>query len=305
IVILALYIFDQPDFFTVYGPQSLFNQIITLCIVALGQTIVILTAGIDLSVGAIVGFANSLAATIMVPLTKSLGGDGMGIVVTCLIVLVCGLVMGAVNGLIVVFGRLQPIIVTLATSSIYLGISLYVRPSPGGAVPDGFSTFLTGNVFGAIPVSALVLVLFVLVGWIPVRNSRLGQSLYAVGGNEASAYMSGISVKKAKFMAYALSGVFCACAGLLLTAQTASGDPLGSEGFTLDSIAAVVLGGTSLFGGIGSYYGTIAGASIISLIAGLLIFWNVSSFYQSLVSGIILIVAIGLSAWRGKKSIPA
>ncbi|UOF92719.1 ABC transporter permease [Fodinisporobacter ferrooxydans] len=306
LIVLVLFAVFQNDFFTKYGPQSLFNQVISLCIATFGQTLVILTAGIDLSVGAIIGLTNSIAATVMVPIIHGVGNEWVGILLTCVLVVVVGTLAGYINAAIIVFGRLQPIIVTLATSSVYTGIALYVRPTPGGKVPDNFTEYLTGRLIEYIPVSAIVLCMFIAVAWIPIRRSRLGQSLYAVGGNENSAYVSGILVGKTKLLAYTLSGFFSACAGILLTAQTASGDPLGSDMFTLNSIAAVVLGGTSLFGGKGGYLGSVAGASILSLIVGLLIFWNVSSFYQELVRGLILILAIAvgtLQARRRKRSL--
>ncbi|MCF8566781.1 ABC transporter permease [Alicyclobacillus tolerans] len=301
-VILIFYMIFQNDFFTQYGLQSLFNQVITLGVVVLGQTLVILTAGIDLSVGPMVGLTNSIAATIMVPMIHSTGSELLGIVVTAAVVLLTGTVTGLINGLIIVYGRLQPIIVTLATSSIFLGIALYIRPTPGGKVPDSYTNVLTGSLFGTVPVSLLVMVLFILLAWIPIRKSVVGQSIYAIGGNENSAFMSGISIGKTKLWAYTLNGLFCAFTGLLLTAQTASGDPLGAGSFTLNSIAATVLGGTSLFGGIGSYYGSIAGASIMSLVLGLLIFWNVSSFYQTIVTGGILILSITIGALRSRQA---
>jgi ribose transport system permease protein len=292
LVVLVLFASNQNDFFTKYGPQSIFNQVITLAIVALSQTMVILTAGIDLSVGAVVGY--SVAATVMDPLSKSLGSVGLGITVTAGIVLILGGIAGWINGVFIVYGRLQPIIVTLATSSIYTGIALYIRPTPGGKVASSYTEFFTGRVLDYIPMSAIVLAIFIFLVWVPLRRSRLGQSIYAIGGNEYSAFISGINVNRTKLWVYTLSGLFSAFAGLLLTAQTASGDPLGSSLFTLNSIAAVVLGGAPLYGGKGSYIGSAAGAGILSLILGLLIFWGVPSFYQNAVQGAVLIVALSL-----------
>jgi ribose transport system permease protein len=304
LIILVLFASNQNDFFTRYGPQSIFNQVITLAVASLSQTIVVLTGGIDLSVGAMIGLTNSIAATIMDPVSLAVGHQGLGIVLTVLIVLAVGAAAGFVNGLIVVYGRLQPIIVTLATASVYGGIALFVRPTSGGKVPISYTDFLTGRVFTFIPMSAVVLVIFLAAVWIPLRRSGLGQSIYAIGGNEYSAFVSGIKIQRTKLWAYTLSGVFAACAGLLLTAQTASGDPLGSSLFTLNSIAAVVLGGIALSGGKGGYAGAVAGAAILSLVLGLLIFWGVPSFYQNAVQGMILILAlaVGILSKLGNKS---
>ncbi|MCL6547542.1 MAG: ABC transporter permease [Alicyclobacillus sp.] len=302
-VVLVLFAVNQSDFFTPYGPQSIFNQVITLSVAALAQTIVVLTAGIDLSVGAVVGLTNCIAATVFDPVARAVGGNGPGIAAVSVLVLAVGALAGLANGVIIVYGRLQPIIVTLATASVYSGLALYIRPTPGGSVPVGFCTFLTGNVLRYIPVSAIALFVFIGLVWFPVRRSRFGQALYAIGGNESSAFVSGIAIRRTKVLAYTLSGLFCACAGLLLTAQTASGDALGSSMYTLNTIAAVVLGGTSLAGGKGGYVGSVAGAAVLSLILGLLIFWGVSSFYQDAVQGIILILALaaGLLNRPGRK----
>lgn len=294
LIVLALFAANQNDFFTRYGPQSIFNQMITLAIAALAQTLVVLTAGIDLSIGAMIGLTNSIAATIMDPVAQFVGSEALGMLLTIVIVLILGALAGFINGVIIVFARLQPIIVTLATASVFTGIALYIRPTPGGKVPYAYTAFFTGRLFEYIPISAMVLAFFIVAVWIPLRRSRLGQSIYAIGGNEYSAFVSGINVDRTKLWVYALSGLFSACAGLLLTAQTASGDPLGSELFTLNSIAAVVLGGTALYGGKGGFIGSVAGAVILSLVLGLLIFWGVPSFYQNGVQGIILILALSI-----------
>jgi ribose transport system permease protein len=305
LVILVLFAINQNDFFTRYGPQSISNQVITLSVAALAQTLVVLTGGIDLSIGAIIGLTNSIAATIMDPITIMVGNKWLGILITHLIVLVIGCAAGFINGAIIVYGRLQPIIVTLATASIFGGIALYIRPTPGGKVPSSYTDFMTGRIMTYIPVSALVLLIFIFLIWLPLRKSPFGQSIYAIGGNEYSAFVSGIHIQHTKLLAYTLAGLFSACAGLLLTAQTASGDPLGSNLFTLNSIAAVVLGGTALAGGKGGYVGAVAGAAVLSLILGLLIFWGVPSFYQNAVQGIILLLAlmVGIVQRTGKKAL--
>lgn len=292
LIILIVFIMNQHDFFTRYGLQSICNQIIVLCVAVLAQTIVILTSGIDLSIGAMIGLTNAVAATIMSHMITFMDNRLAGILATVILTLLCGGAAGLINGLAVVYGRLQPIIVTIATSSIYTGIGLYIRPTPGGIVDQDFSRFMTGRFFTFIPASAIILLVFIFLVWVPFRRTRLCQALYAIGGNEYSAYVSGINVNFSKLMAYTLAGFFSACAAVLLTAQTASGDPLGSSLFTINSIAAVVLGGTSLSGGKGGYVGSFAGAVILSLVLGLLIFWSIPSFYHNMVQGGILILAL-------------
>jgi ribose transport system permease protein len=296
LVVFTLFASNQADFLTRYGPQSIFNQIITLCIASLGQTFIIITGGIDLSVGSLIIFSNCIAATIMRPAIDTFGGSVLagGIATTC-IVLACAALCGLINGAVVVYGRLQPIVVTLATGSIFSGLARYVRPSPGGDVPSQFARFFTGRAFEYIPVSAIILGFSLFCIWIPYRTRKYGQALYAVGGNENAAFVSGIKINAVKLRVYMLAGMCAGICGILLTAQTRSGDPNAMNNFTNNSIAAAVLGGASLAGGRGSYIGSIAGAMILQLIVGLLIFWNISSFYQNLIQGIILILALSVN----------
>lgn len=291
-ITLALFATYQKDFLTRFGPQSIFNQVITLCLATLGQTIIIITGGIDLSIGYLIIFLNCVAATIMKPCIDLVGSNLLGSILCIVVVLALGALCGFINATIIVKGRFQPIVATLAMGFIYFGLSRYVRPSPGGEVLPQFARFLTGRVLEYIPTAAVVLMLAFVLIWLPLKNSRYGQSMYAVGGNEYAAYVSGINIERTKLLVYTLAGISCALSALMLTAQTRSGDPTASNNFTNNSIAAAALGGASLAGGRGSYSGSIAGAFILSLIIGLLIFWKISSYYQNLIQGIILIVAL-------------
>ena len=205
---------------------------------------------------------------------------------------------------------MQPIIVTLATGSIWTGIALYIRPSPGGFIPLEFSNLLSGTAF-AEPVSlplgltwstpipkAAFVVAGLVIFWLIFRRSRLATRIYAVGSSEGAAYLSGVNVQRAKLAAYTLAGFAAGCAGLINSAQTATGNALGGTIFTLNSIAAVVLGGAALAGGAGSYLGTLAGAYVIAIIPSVLQFYGVSSFYKDLVQGLVLLFAVALGAIR-------
>jgi ribose transport system permease protein len=220
-----------------------------------------------------------------------------------------------INGLIVVYGRLQPIIVTLATASIYSGIALFLRPRPGGFVPRAYGDLLTGrvgnllqpafgeqslagSVFYYIPASAILLLIVLLVVWIPFRRSKLGLWVYAIGSNQGAAYMSGINVNRTKIAAYVMSGLFAAIAGLFFTAQTLSGDATKGGVFTLQSIAVVVLGGTSLFGGSGGVAGTIAGAFVLPVIRSILFFGRIDPLQQPLWEGAVILLAVAAGASR-------
>lgn len=300
IIIFILFLSNQPDAFTRYGFQSIFNQVVVLVAASLAQTIVVLTGGIDLSVGALIAMTNAITAMVMETMISATGNEIVGLIVLTLVVLLISAVAGALNGVLVAIGRIQTIIVTLATSMIFMGISIIVCPTPGGKVSRLFSRGLTGFLGTAapwsyIPVSAFVLVILIFLIWIPLRKRRFFQNIYAVGGNEYSAYVSGINIIRTKITAYIMAGIFSGLGGLLITAQTATGNPLGAEPMTINSVAAVVLGGVALTGGKGSFIGAVAGAVSLSLILGLLIFWRVPSFYQSGVRGVILIVALSMN----------
>jgi len=256
---------------------------------------VVLTAGIDLSVGAVFILANCLASYIVVgsPLTVTAGVVG---------VLATGALCGAVNAAIVIFGRLQPIVATIASGAVIFGFALWLRPFPGSS-PDfaqGLAAGLTGKLFGIIPTSLVFLAGVVILVWIPFRRSVLGRAVYAAGSSEVAAYMSGMPVKRAKFAAYVLSGVFAALAGLFLTFFTYSGEASAANGntYTLYSIAAVVLGGVSLFGGRGSAVGAIFGALAFRAIGDLLFVFEVDPLWQPLFQGIVLLIAVSIGSAR-------
>lgn len=301
-------------FFTPPVITSTANQSMTLVFAGMAQTSVVITGGIDLSVGPVISLSNSLASSIF-----SESDDNIILVV--IVVLTVAALAGLINGMIVVYGRLQPIIVTLATSSIFSGIALYLRPRPGGYVPDIYGDLLTRRVgqllpeglfgesptgisaffesfFDFIPASVILLLIVVLLVWIPFRRSRLGMWVYAVGSNEGAAYMSGVNVKRAKVSAYVLGSFFAGIAGLFLTAQTRSGDATTGAVFTLQSIAVVVLGGTSLFGGSGGIAGTIVGAIALRLIPTILFFARVNPLQQPLWEGAVILLAVAAGASR-------
>jgi ribose transport system permease protein len=308
LLLLSVNIRLNAKFFTPPVITSTFNQSMTLVFAGMAQTSVVVTGGIDLSVGPVISLSNSLASALFV---DSL----VGIVGTVALVILAGALCGLINGLIIVYGRLQPIIVTLATASVFSGIALYVRPRPGGFVPRVYGDLLTtrlstvlepvlgkstvtNSIFDFIPMSAILMLIVVLVVWVPFRRSKLGLWVYAIGSNQGAAYMSGVNVNRTKVAAYVMSGVFAAIAGLFLTAQTLSGDATKGGIFTLQSIAVVVLGGTSLFGGSGGVVGTIAGAFTLPIIRSILFFGRIDPLQQPLWEGIVLLLAVAAGASR-------
>lgn len=277
--------------FTPREARTIANSGMTLAIASFGQTIVILTGGIDLSIGPLISLTNSAASRIGDP-----DAPASSMALASVVALGIGAFCGAINGVLVAYGRLQPIIVTLATASVYGGVALAIRPDPGGSIPFEFTDLLTGLFLGdQVPRSLVVLVILV-IAWLLFRQTRLGTRIFAIGSSEGAAYMSGVDVARAKVWAYTLSGLSAGAAGLFYTAQTATGNALAGNVYTLNSIAAVVLGGAALSGGAGSYLGTIAGVYVISIIPTVLFFYDVSTFYQQFFQGLILLASVSLGA---------
>jgi ribose transport system permease protein len=293
ILMFAIYASNHPAGFTANVVQTAANKGALLALVAMAQTFVVLTAGIDLSVGMVFVLTNCLASWIVIGSPAMVGLGVVGVLLT-------GLICGAINGAIVIYGRLQPIVTTIATGAIYFGIALVLRPVPGGDVDGGLSDALTGRVFGVVPASLVALAAVVLVIWIPYRRSAIGRAAYAVGSSEVAAYMSGVPVRKAKFFAYVLSGLVASIGGLFLTFITASGEASAANGgsYTLYSIAAVVLGGVSLFGGSGSAIGAIFGALMFRTIGDLLFVFDLDPLWQPLFQGVVLLAAVCLGSVR-------
>jgi ribose transport system permease protein len=264
---------------------STVNNTMSLVLCGMGQAFVVLTRGLDLSVGGIMDLANALAA---VHIKDSIGS----MVGWSLLILGIGALLGLVNGLLVGIGRLQPILVTLATLSIYQGLAIRVLPQPGGSIPPVYSAVLVNPNWP----TALVYVLVVALIWYAFRRSSLGVSIFALGNDEQAARANGIDTVRAQVTAFVLSGLMSGAAGLFLAATATAGDATTGNGFTLSSIVAVVLGGMNLFGGRGSGVGVIAGAFVTTMIVNILFFSNIDPLYQSFYEGLFLVVAVVLGS---------
>ena len=293
VVMFTIYATNHPAGLDANVATTAANKGVLLAIVAMAQTFVVLTSGIDLSVGAVMVLANCLASGIVVgsPLMSALGVIG---------VLLVGCLCGAINGLIVIFGRLQPIVATIATGAVYYGAALALRPVPGGDVNTALADALTGQLPGGVPASLVLLLAVVVIVWLPFRRSVIGRAAYALGSSEIAAYMSGVPIRRAKFVAYTLSGLLASMGGLFVTFITYTGEASAANAstYTLYSIAAVVLGGVSLFGGSGSATGAIFGAFMFRTIGDLLFVFNVEPLWQPLFQGIVLSAAVCLGAAR-------
>jgi ribose transport system permease protein len=293
ILMFALYTGNHPVGFSANVVQTAANKGVLLALVAMAQTLVVLTAGIDLSVGMIFVLSNCLASWIVVGTPLQTGFGVLG-------VLGAGFLCGALNGLIVIYGRLQPIVTTIATGAIYFGLALLLRPVPGGDVNPALADALTGQLAGGVPASLVALLVVVLAIWLPFRRSEIGRAVYAAGSSEVAAYMSGLPIRRAKFAAYALAGLLASMGGLFLTFFTYSGEASAANGgtYTLLSIAAVVLGGVSLYGGTGSAVGAIFGAFVIRTINDLLFVFDLDPLWQPLFLGVVLLASVCLGSVR-------
>jgi ribose transport system permease protein len=261
----------------------------TLALAAMGQALVVLVGGFDLSVGSVVSLVNVVLATHMGSSLGSMVGVGLvGIVV--------GGAVGAFNGFFVAFLGLQPIVVTLSSMFLVRGITVLVLDSPGGGVPDDFKNFLTGAVIPNVLPAALLVIVAAIIVWLAIKGTRFGIGIYAVGSDEDSARSAGIPVRRTKFLTYMIAGMFYGAAGVFITAQTGSGDPLIGDPLLLETFAAVVLGGTLLGGGRGGLIGAIFGAYTLMLMVNLLLALNVSAYYSSVAEGVVLILAVMVSA---------
>lgn len=292
LLMFTIYVSNHSAGLTANVAQTAANKGVLLAFIAMAQALVVITAGIDLSVGMIFLLTNCLASWIVVgaPLPTALGVGG---------VLIAGMVCGAINGLLVIYGRLQPIVATIATGAVYFGIALLLRPFPGGSVNEDLADAFTGKLFGVVPFSLVALAAVVLLVWIPFRRSELGRAAYAAGSSESAAFMSGVPIRRGKFAAYTLAGLLAAMGGLFLTFFTYTGEAAyaSGSGYTLWSIAAVVLGGVSLYGGKGSAVGAIFGAFAARTTGDMLFVFDVDPLWQPLLQGIVLMLAVSIGAF--------
>jgi ribose transport system permease protein len=283
LVLLLLFTkYIQPRY-GVAGVQGLAISVLPLAFAAVGQAIVVIAGGIDLSVGSIMALTNVTAALLM----KDQSGEfGVAVVV---VVLLLGAVVGAINGALVVVTRVPDIVVTLAMAFVWAGAALVVLKTPGGDASQWLKDLVLGSVGNEwIPKAAIVVIVVVALIWLPVRRSRFGLSLYAIGSNQLAAFRSGVSVGRTKILAYGLTGLFAALGGLSLTASTGIGSPVAGS-YTLQSVAAIVLGGVSLAGGRGGVFGPLVAVAVLALIRTDMTFMNVNSNLATSAQGIILI----------------
>lgn len=286
VILILIVSILNPSFLAPLNILNLLRQVAINALIAYGMTFVILTGGIDLSVGSILALSSALMAGMIVS-----GIDPMlAILIGCLL----GAIMGAINGLLITKGKMAPFIATLATMTVYRGLTLvYTDGNPITGLGDSYLFQLFGRgYFLGIPVPAVTMMLAFVVLWIILHKTPFGRQTYAIGGNEKAAWISGIKVSRVKVMIYSLAGLLAALAGAILTSRLNSAQPTAVTSYELDAIAAVVLGGTSLSGGRGLIIGTLIGALIIGTLNNGLNLLGVSSFFQMVVKGIVIVIAV-------------
>ncbi|MFT3749591.1 MAG: ribose ABC transporter permease [Agriterribacter sp.] len=288
IALLAICIilsFATPYFFTAQNLVIVLRQVSINGILAIGVTFVIIAGGIDLSLGSVIALTGVIAASFAHP-------DTYPVIVPLLIGLSAGVLIGAVNGLAITIGKVAPFIVTLGMMTIARGLALVLSNGrPVTNLSPSFNFIGGGNLFG-IPVPILIFALVIIISSVILKYTRIGRYIYAVGGNENAAKASGIRINRVKLFAYIICSGLAALAGVVLASRITTGQPNAGVAYELDAIAAVVIGGTSLLGGRGSIAGTVIGVLIIGVINNGLDLLNVSSYYQQIIKGIIIVGAV-------------
>ncbi|TDX51569.1 ABC transporter permease [Orenia marismortui] len=280
-------------FLTVHNLMNVTRQVSINAVLALGMTFVILTGGIDLSVGSVLALSSVITAGLM--------SSGMNIALVLIIGIGVGTLLGLLNGILVAKGKMQPFIVTLGMMTIARGLTLiYSNGRPISGFDKAFRFLGAGHLLG-IPVPVIIMFALLAVSYVVLKKTPFGRYVYAIGGNEKATELSGINTDKIKIGVYAISGFLASISGIILASRLNSAQPTAGTGYELDAIAAVVLGGTSLAGGQGGIVGTIIGALIIGILNNGLNLLNVSSFYQLVAKGAVILIAIFLDTRSQKR----
>ncbi|WP_315973250.1 MULTISPECIES: ABC transporter permease subunit [unclassified Bartonella] len=290
IVVCILMGIASDSFFQFSNIMSVLRQVAVVAILAVGMTFVILTGGIDLSVGAVMALAGTITAGLMIsgiaPPIALMGGVGVG------------LAFGLINGVLIAWGKMPAIIVTLATMGIARGLGLmYSGGYPISGLPSWMSWFGTAWL-GPVPVPVIIMFVVYFIAWVILERTGFGRHVYAIGGNEQATRLSGVRVNRVKLAVYGISGLTSSIAAIILTGRLMSGQPNTGVGFELDAIAAVVLGGTAIAGGRGSIIGTLIGAVLLGILNNGLNLMGIDPYVQNVIKGVIILLAIYISKER-------
>jgi ribose transport system permease protein len=277
------------------GVQNIFNvlrQVSVIGILAVGEALIIITAGIDLSVGSLLG--------LMGVLTALFAKSGFPPVVIFIFCIFCGCIVGSINGILVTKVRINPFIVTLGMLSIARGTSLLITGGMPISIKNGI-TYLGSGYVGVVPVPVIIMFIIAFVGYVFATKTLPGRNIYAIGNNERAAKLSGIRVDRVKIMTFMIMGALCAISGMIVSGTLNSAEPSAGNGYELDVIAAVVIGGASLAGGEGSIFGVILGASIMGVVRNGFVLLGISAYWQVVTIGIVIIVAVALDSLKNRK----
>lgn len=285
-LIMTIITILNPDFLSVSNLMNVLRQVSINALIAFGMTFVILTGGIDLSVGSTLALTGAVTAGLM--------ASGVDPIFAMLLGLLLGVVLGAINGIIIAKGKVAPFIATLATMTIYRGLTLvYTDGRPISGLGDSLTFQMLGKgYFLGVPIPVVTMIISFAILYFILKKTTFGRRVYAVGGNEEASILSGINADRIKIYVYSLLGLLAAVASLILTSRLNSAQPTAGEMFELDAIAAVVLGGTSLTGGRGWIVGTLIGALIIGVLNNGLNLIGVTSFFQQVVKGAVILLAV-------------
>lgn len=292
ILLIIVLSFLSPYFFSLGNFTNIFRQSAPLAMVALGITIVIISGGIDLSVASNISLNNVILAMLIMKF-------GVQLPFAIILVFLLGIALGLFNGFLVTILKIPPIIATLSTWISFSGIAFTI--TQGYSInlhPQNPIKYLGSGTIWLIPVSIILVVIVYFITQLILQNTGFGRITYGLGGNVEAVYLSGISVRKYTLIIYMVSGFFAACASILLTARVMNGHPNGGGGMELDAIAAAVLGGTSIFGGVGNVWGTLVGVLTMTIIINGLNLLNINPYIQVIVKGLVLAAAVGVSSIR-------
>lgn len=293
IILCMFFSLISPDFLNSRNIISIVRSCSVTIIIAMGMLIVIITGGIDLSLGCIVAVCGIFLAKMLV------GGVSGFIAVP--VTLIIGAVMGLINGAFIAYFDLQPFLVTLGTQTIYRGFALlYTTGRPVTNVPSSYCDIVGGKLFGWLPMPVVIMAVTVLVFYWLIKFTKTGVYVFAIGGNAEAAKLSGINVKRYKMRAYMIDGLLCALGACTMLGRLGAAEPTAADGYELDAIAAAAIGGTSLAGGKGSVIGTVLGALILQVLTNGMTLMNVQSYYQQIVTGIVIIVAVLIDRFTNK-----
>ncbi|MEO0294178.1 MAG: ribose ABC transporter permease [candidate division WOR-3 bacterium] len=291
LVLCAILSFATPNFLTLFNIFTVMKQVSFIAIMSVGMTMVILTAGIDLSVGAVLGLVNVLTAILIKKIGLFPGVSSA---------LLVGMILGFLNGIIIVKWDLPPFIVTLGMMNIARGMAMVITKGwPITGLPECFGCLAEGHI-GVVPIPVIIMIIIYILGYLFLSRTIWGRYIYASGGNEKAAWLSGVNVNKIKVMVYTITGFLSGLAGVMMASRLSQGSPITGIGYELSVIGAVVIGGTDLMGGKGSVLGSLIGASIMGVLENGLVLLGVSAFWQQVILGVVIVVAVAGGSVRRK-----